>query len=90
MQLFGWMYWDAELHNWRPIPIPTIQVSSLEAFERESDPALTKCRPCSEDSHAECEGPKLCGCSLCNQIAPLVHDLEVDWDWRDRAKTWPD
>lgn len=89
MVIGGWMYWDAEAHNWRLTPYPSIQVSSLEAFERESEPAVAKCRPCSEDSHGECEGAALCGCAMCRQIAPTVHDMEVDWDYRDREKSWP-
>jgi hypothetical protein len=87
----GWMYWDAELHSWR-IAKPSIlpwQVI-VDAFERETDRFEVKCRPCDENAHAECEGADLCICALCRQIAPVVHDLEEDWDRRDREKQWRD
>jgi hypothetical protein len=83
----GWMEWDAEAHNWR-IPQTTVRDTNLEAFEREPETGMAKCRPCSEESHAECDGEG-CTCSLCFQIAPVVHECEVDWDWRDRERSWP-
>lgn len=54
----------------------------------EPDPLGIICRPCSEQAHGECEGAERCRCQLC-QIAPLIHDLEIDWDNRDREQGWP-
>jgi len=83
------MYWDGELHSWRVVKVSILPWQVIvDAFERESDPATVKCRPCSENAHAECEGER-CPCSICRQIAPVVHDLEIDWDRRDREKSWP-
>jgi hypothetical protein len=89
MVIAGWMYWDAELHNWRPI-VTTSRDTTLEAFEREPDPPTLKCRPCNENSHLECEGPDLCGCSMCRDIQPTVEDMSEIWDLYDKAKQWPD
>ena len=86
------MYWDPELHSWRLVgaasdtsPAPKEPWADLPT---DSDPPGNVCRPCTENAHGECEGPALCHCQLC-QIAPHIHDLEQDWDWRDREKSWP-
>lgn len=85
------MYWDPELHTWRLVKISVLPWQVIvDAFEREPDPPSGLCRPCSENGHAECEGASLCSCSLCRQIAPVVRELEWDWNLRDREATWRD
>jgi hypothetical protein len=87
------MYWDAELHSWRLVKVSILPWQVIvDAFEREPDGAGVdlKCRPCEENAHAECEGTALCSCALCRDIAPVVHDLEIDWDRRDIEKSWRD
>jgi hypothetical protein len=50
-----------------------------------------KCRPCSDvpPVHEECEGPDRCNCMLCRDLIPLIKELEEDWRWDERVKSWP-
>jgi hypothetical protein len=91
MVIAGWMYWDAESSNWRPI-VTTSRDTSLEAFQREPESRFAICRPCSEVSHAECEGANVCKCPCRDELSLefLVHELEDDWNLSDKAKAWPD
>ena len=78
-------YYSYEGFPMEPRPTPKDPWADISA---ESDPPGIICRPCSEKAHAECEGPALCHCQLC-QIAPFIHELEEDWDNRDREDSWP-
>jgi hypothetical protein len=87
----GWMYWDAEINQWRPHSAVPVLDTSLDAFAHEPESAGKVCRPCSEESHAECEGAHTCKCPCRDELSLefLVHELEEDWNWAERAKTWP-
>jgi len=50
-------------------------------------PPLEKCRPCDDGHYGECEGPERCSCMICNQIKPVVEDMQRDW--AQREKSWP-
>jgi hypothetical protein len=90
MFIGGWMYWDAESQNWRP-RTAIITDASLEAFDRLPNREAI-CRPCTESAHAECEGALLCKCPCRDELSVefLVHELEQDWEERDRDKQRPE
>lgn len=51
-------------------------------------PPTEKCSPC-EMGHHEEHDPTSCNCMLCNQIMPVVKDMEIDARRREREESWP-
>ena len=84
----GWIDWQAWRESQSGSSAP--KVTTLDAYSSQADPDGIICRPCQDTHHEECEGSAAkCRCQLCFELKGFIRQLEDDWDFDDKVRSWP-